>query len=191
MFRAIKAAVLLTASLLLVWVSARDIWIAQTETAPAEFTVAQLVASHKGQQWLKVTGRLRLDAMHVRYGKVSVQEPSSNYRVWVPLIGVDEDDQAPIHVLVNFGPFRTERDLDAWKAKLPGQKMHTITGLAPPLGGPRYQEMFPQLRFAEPLFFVNEGGRPRKTGWHYFLLGLGLLLVLLSGRWLYLWHRGR
>lgn len=179
----------LLAGVMLVYTSVLGLVTIYREKAPARYTPRTLAEAYRGERWLQITGRLRFDAMQVRYGKVSVHESTPTYRVRIAMQDAADPDDAPVRVLWSSGPFRSQQEVDAWQQRLKATPTQTLTGLRKPLNGDR-ADLFPTLKFDDPIS-LNEGqSPPERTVGHWFLLGLGAVVSLVSGRRLWRAARG-
>jgi len=163
---AVKPLLLLVAALFGVFVSARQVYVSVMEKQPTEFTAENFAAQYAGQQWIRVKGRLAVEAQAM----MPSHRAGGPASVYIPLVPENWQPQDSVHVIV--------APQGAGVGNFPGRV--TVTGVVRPLGGLRYGYVFPRLKFASPTVTINEDSQPHPPWGMGFFLALCVALCVFS-----------
>jgi hypothetical protein len=173
-----KLTILAFASPFFIHIAWRNLDTVLSEQRPTPFQAERFSDDYRGQRWLHVEGRLAAEYADV---KVNYQNKEFSH-VHVPLVPLDWEPDQVVHVVGTFSMRNSE--VDRWIEKTLRSPQHTLTGMVGPLGPMRYGDMFPKLRFEEPVVYINDGGTPGDPTFNF--LFLGFTIVLLVGSWWWL-----
>ena len=160
----------------IVYLGARNLETTLFEQAPTHIQADRFAEDFGGQRWLAVDGRLLPE--YARW------HASNNgfVNVDVPLVPLDWKPDQSVHVVRSFSIQGSE--LAAWRDKTLRSPRYSLTGLTGPLGPPRYWDMFPTLKFEEPVVYINDGNTPDSPIMSLFMLAFGGFLLVGSWWWL-------
>lgn len=182
-----KLLLMVVAGLCIVYLGARNLETTLFERSPTNIQADRFAEDYGGQRWLHVEGRL--------LPEYAWWHASNNgfVNVHVPLVPFDWKTDQPVHVVRSFSIQGSE--VAAWRNKTSRSPQYSLTGLQGPLGPMRYWDMFPTLRFEEPVVYINDGGTPDPLLLGLFLLAIGGFFLVCSWRWLFgavlSWRRSR
>jgi hypothetical protein len=182
-----KMLLMIVAGPALVYIGARNLAATLFEKSPTRIQAERFAEDFRGQRWLHVEGRL--------LPEYAWWHESNNgfVNVDVPLVPLDWKKDQPLHIVRSFSIHGSE--LAAWKDKTARSPQYSLTGLTGPLGPMRYWDMFPTLKFEEPVVYINDGQSPDSPGIGIFLLAIGGFFLIVSWKWLFLlialWWRQR
>lgn len=164
-----------------VYLGARDLIVALSETEPTTLSAARFASSYDGQRWIEVDGRLLADHARLR----ADQGPSGERTyVTLPLVGPDWTPAEPVHVLVTLGPYGAD-ELAGWRDD--AASLSAVRGLLRTGAYGAIEEQFAHVTLADPWVVINEGTAPQLVP--SLLFGGAMLLVggiagfLLFGIW--------
>jgi hypothetical protein len=163
---AVKPLLLLVAALLGVFISARQVYVSVMEKQPTEFTAENFAAQYTGQQWIRVKGRLAVEAQAM----MPSHRAGGPASVYIPLVPENWQPQDTVHVIV--------APQVAGAGNFPGRV--TVSGVVRPLGGLRYGYVFPRLKFASFIVTINENSQPLPPWGMGIFLALCLALCVFS-----------
>jgi hypothetical protein len=160
----------------IVYLGARDLETTLLERSPTPIRADRFAEDYRGQRWLTVEGRL--------LPEYAWWHASNNgfVDVHVPLVPADWKPDQTVHVVRSLSMQGSE--VGSWKAKTARAPNYRLTGLTGPLGPMRYWDMFPTLRFEEPVVYINDGGTPAPPLLGLFLLAIGGFFLVCSWKWL-------
>lgn len=154
---------------------AMELRISATETQPAAFTAADFAARHRGEQWVRVVGRVAMEHRRVQPSPYEAHEGKNLAYVTAPVVAPDWGPQQPVEVLATFGPI-SQASVEAWSQSLPATPQ-PVEGQLRPSGFRNPQEMFPRLRISPSYVVINEGTRPNRIG---AMIGFLTLMVAFA-----------
>jgi hypothetical protein len=161
----------------IVYLGARNLETTLFERSPTTIQADRFAADYRGQRWLHVEGRLLPEY-------ANVQASNNGFvNVDVPLVPLDWKKGETVHIVRSFSIQGSE--LAAWKDKTARSPQYSLTGLQGPLGPMRYWDMFPMLKWEEPVVYINDGNTPDSAGMGIFLLAIGGFFLIASWKWLF------
>ena len=164
---------------LLVCIAASNLICAVSERAPTHFQAAQFAEQYRGQRWVRVEGQLM-----VEYADAKVNSHNTDFvYLDVPLMPLAWKPGQAVHLVGSFAMPRSE--VDRWEREMARSPQCAVTGIVGPCGPMRYRDIFPDLRFEEPVVFINVGGSPDNPIFSYCFLIFAVIL-LIGSWWLFL-----
>jgi Tfp pilus assembly protein PilF len=171
-----KMLLMVVAGPAVVYLGARNLETTLFERSPATIRADRFAADYHGQRWLHVEGRLLPEY-------ANVQASNNGFvNVDVPLVPLDWKKGETVHIVRSFSIQGSE--LAAWKDKTSRSPKYSLTGLQGPLGPMRYWDMFPMLKWEEPVVYINDGHTPDSSGMGIFLLAICGFFLIASWTWL-------
>lgn len=181
-FGLVKLFIAVIASPFLVDMAATSLATALSERAPTAFQVEQFADGYDGQRWLSIEGRLLVDYADVRASN------NDFVHVHVPLVSSDWNPRQAVHVIGTF--VMPQSAMKAWVKRISEEPRYTLTGTV--FGPMRYWDMFPRLRFEEPIVYINNRDSPASPLFGFFFLAFSVFVLFVSWRWflklIFLWR---
>ena len=172
-----KMMLMVVAGPAIAYLGARNLEATLFEQSPATVQADRFAADYHGQRWLHVEGRLLPEY-------ANVQASNNGFvNVDVPLVPLDWKKGETVHIVRSFSIPGSE--LAAWKDKTSRSPKYSLTGLQGPLGPMRYWDMFPMLKWEDPVVYINDGQTPDSALLGLFLLAIGGFFLIASWTWLF------
>jgi hypothetical protein len=152
-----------------------EIRIAATESRPTVFTAANFTERHRGEQWVRVVGRVAVEHRHVQPSPYKVHAGKHLAYVTAPIVADDWKPQQSVAVLATFGPM-SPLSVESWSQKFK-VAAQPVQGQLRPGAVRDPAQMFPQLRINPSYVVINEGTKPK----HLVAMASFLALMTVSG----------
>jgi hypothetical protein len=182
-----KLLLMVVAGPCIVYLGVRNLATTLFERSPTHIQAERFADDYRGQRWLHVEGQLLPE---YAWGHAS---NNGFVNLHGPLVPLNWKPDEAVHIVRSFSIQGSE--LAAWKDTTMRCPRCSLTGLQGPLGPMRYWDMFPTLKFEEPVIHINDGHTPDSPGMGIFLLAIGGFFWIASWTWLFrliaFWWRQR
>lgn len=159
-----------------VYVAAFELNTSVSERSPTYFQAERFADKYRDQRWLCVEGRLAAEYAWVKENKHDLVD------VHVPVVPLDWKPDQVVHIVSSFSMRNSE--VDSWIEKTLRSPEGTLTGLVGPLGSTPSTDMYPKLRFEEPIVVINAGRRPSEPISGFLFLACAIIAMVATWWWL-------
>lgn len=159
------------------WRGSQELHATLTESVPTPIDIERFAADIRGQRWVALRGRLAVEHHQVQASFHEVHRQQNLSHVRVPVVPAGWQPDQPVEAVAVFGPFAAH-EVDRWLKQHTGQPAEVVDGMtvSDVYDFPR---LFPGLRSATSVVYLNVGSRPASLEAGLFFLGICVISLIL------------